>query len=340
MAHQDGNQRPIAAVPQQVKQGPIAPAVLGPGITDFARAFGSDKDAVAPQVKRLQAGEDSNTLRLKSNENPAILKEIDTLYETNTECISKLDWDTDNWRNWQFRLYYALFCTPIAQRILVGLEYGPGMNAADPLAYTSQHSERLDQVLGSILIRIIGDHYLMTVLFPLSEAHEYRATKILDALYTRYESSMSGRHSLVRIQIDMCKQGPTESIKEYGDRLQTLYTRQWSIGGPDSDLPKDLEKAMHFIINLRPEFKEDGHNYWRLVDMRRMMGRTMGDEKEEAYRLDRIITFFENAEFEKKRRVEREEMERIENVTRESAERGRGRGRGRGGRRGGGQGGN
>ncbi|KAE8267257.1 hypothetical protein A4X09_0g5074 [Tilletia walkeri] len=336
MAHQDGNQRPTAAVPQQVKQGPIPPAVLGPGITDFSRAFGSDKDAVAPQVKRLQAGEDSNTLRNKSNEDPAILKEIDTLYETNTDCISKLDWDTDNWRIWQFRLYYALFCTPIAQRILVGLEYGPGMNAADPLAYTSQYSERLDQVLGSILIRIIGDHYLMNVLVPLSEAHEYRATKILDALYTRYESSMSGRHSLVRIQIDMCKQGPTESIKEYGDRLQALYTRQWSIGGPESERTKDQEKAMHFMIGLRPEFKEDSHTYWRSVDMRRMMGRMIGSEEEESYRLDRVITFFENAEWDKKRMAERA----AENATRESVGRGRGRGRGRGGRRGGGQGGN
>ncbi|KAE8221028.1 hypothetical protein CF326_g8638 [Tilletia indica] len=337
MAHQVVNQGPIAAVPQQVELNPIPPAVLGPGITDFARSFGSDKNAAAPQVKRLQEGEDRNTLRFKCYDDPAIMKDIDTLPGLSTDAIENFDWDTDNYRIWQFRLYFALCCTPIAQRILIGLEYGPGMNAADPLAYTGQYSERLDEILGCFLVRVIGDHCLMDVVTPLFNAEEFRATKVVDALYRRYESSMRGRHSLVRIHIQMCKQGPTESIKEYGDRLQALYTRQWSIGGPASERITDEDKAMHFIIGLRPEFQEDGHTYWRSVDTRWMMR----VDNEEAYRLDTVITFFENAEVEKKRIAEWVEMEQMDNATREAVGRGQGRGRGRGGgRRGDGQGGN
>ncbi|KAE8222162.1 hypothetical protein CF326_g8425 [Tilletia indica] len=123
----------------------------------------------------------------------------------------------------------------------------------------------------------------------------------------------------------------------YGDRLQALYTRQWSIVRPASDRTTDEDKAMHFIIGLRPEFQEDGHTYWRSVDTRWMMR----IDNEEAYRLDRVITFFENAEVEKKWMAERVEMEQMGNATREAVGRAQGRGRGPGGgggRRGDGQG--
>ncbi|KAE8212785.1 hypothetical protein CF326_g9883, partial [Tilletia indica] len=126
-------------------------AVLGPGITRFEQN-GFASRYPAPQIRRLQADESWDDI-CSGPTDPDILKEMEIFGQIRPECVRPLG--TTNWRSWCIKIWAMLAVTPLAQRILVGLEYGPGMDEADPFAYTSKYDESFDKLLGAFLAQTL-----------------------------------------------------------------------------------------------------------------------------------------------------------------------------------------
>ncbi|KAE8220996.1 hypothetical protein CF319_g5573 [Tilletia indica] len=308
MAYQDRS-RNTDIVHQQANPGSSQKAVLGPGITKFEQN-GFASRYPAPQIKRLQAWDDI----CSRPTDPDILKEMNILGQIRPECVKPLG--TTNWRSWCIKIWAMLAVTPLAQRMLVGLEYGPGMDEADPFAYTSKYDKSFDRLLGAFLAQTVDDRLIQLVVSRLYEAGELRGTMMLDAVFQRYKRGMSAQDSLVFEELCQCKQGPTESIKDFGARLQTLYYRRWDIGQERYDEYQEESRVGRFLNRLRPEFK-----YMTAIFLAaESFNRSSSAEAD----LGSVIARFEHLELGQRRDAEREAEEN--NMQRQSSRRARGRG--------------
>ncbi|KAE8247289.1 hypothetical protein A4X06_0g4564 [Tilletia controversa] len=279
MAQQNHNMEAIAEPSQPVASGHGVPRLnsIGPGILTTSYP--------APEIKHLREGEGRQAL-LDRPIDPEVQREMDTLTQLSTSSTQPLT--ASNWRTWSFKIWTTLAFLPITHRMLVGLEYGPGMNKADPLAYTGSYDERLDVMLGRFLVKTLDQNFLSAVIKKFGKNGELRGTMVLDVVSQKYEKGAPQQHKLVSKEIWRCTQGATETFRNYGARLRALYHRQWDIGEQQAEAEGDISeesKIYHFLNNLQPDFRGDATDrIWASLSDTRINGGT---------ELDEVIAHFE-----------------------------------------------
>ncbi|KAE8251183.1 hypothetical protein A4X13_0g4122 [Tilletia indica] len=223
---------------------------FGPGITKMSQ-LGYGKGYTAPWIRHVneQQGTGFNHVDSKDED---VRRQMDSFVHLRPDKVLPLH--IGSIRSWRTDLWAALAPTPIARRMLVGLEYGPGMNQSDPTAYTAKYSSDFDLALGGFLARTVSHHLRDVVITKLFREGEERGTVIFDHLTEEVEKHSSLEYSKLLGEYVRTQQEPTESIKQFADPFRKLCEQM-----DDLDLGSRLTKikSISFLTKLQPIWKEE-----------------------------------------------------------------------------------
>ncbi|KAE8217629.1 hypothetical protein CF319_g8325 [Tilletia indica] len=243
---------------QQAQSGSRAPEApeqppFGPGITKMSQ-LGYGKGYARPDIRHVD-GNQGTSPNLVDSKDEDVRRQMDIFVHLHPDKVLPLH--IGNVRSWRTDLWATLASTPIARRMLVGLEYGPGMNKSDPTAYTAKYSSDFDVALGGFLARNVSSHLRGIAITKLFRQGEERGTVILDHLTDEVQKHSSVLRQKLLEEYVLTRQEPTESIKQFATRFSRLCEQMDDL---DVGKPKaEDEKAIDLLTRLLPKWKDDAH---------------------------------------------------------------------------------
>ncbi|KAE8206567.1 hypothetical protein CF327_g7532 [Tilletia walkeri] len=214
-----------------------------------------------PEIRHVD-GDQGTSFNLVDSKDEDVRRQMDIFVHLRPDKVLTLH--IDNIRSWRTDRWAALAPTPIARQMLIGLEYGPGMNKIDPTAYTTKYNSDFDVALGGFLARNVSSHLRDVVITKVFREGEERGTVIFDHLADEIQSLSSLQRQKLLAEYVRTRQNPTETVKQFAARFRKLCEQMDDL---DVREPKtEDDESLDLLTKLLPRSEHDVHRLHSIVD--------------------------------------------------------------------------